>query len=86
MNEIKERRSKFLVLGPGERRTFWLSSRTPHVPFYVLSRTKPFINLKSYLNNYALVIRFFLNTVNYKKKLRLHASKFCSVIPTLRSY
>ena len=28
LNE-KKRRSKYLVLGPGAQRTFWLSSRTP---------------------------------------------------------
>ena len=35
----KKRRSKYLVLGPGEQRTFRLSSRTPRIPFNVLSRT-----------------------------------------------
>ena len=34
-----KKRSKYLVLGPGARRTFRLSGRTPRIPFNVLSRT-----------------------------------------------
>ena len=34
-----KKRSKYLVLGPGARRTFRLLSRTPRIPFNVLSRT-----------------------------------------------
>ena len=30
--------SKYLILGPGVQRTFRLSSRTPRIPFNVLSR------------------------------------------------
>ena len=35
----KKYRSKYLVLGPGARRTFRLTSRTPWISFYFLSRT-----------------------------------------------
>ena len=31
--------SKYFVLGPGGRRTFQLLSRTPRIPFNLLSRT-----------------------------------------------
>ena len=37
---MTKRRSKNLVLGPGARRTFRLSSHTSQIPFSVLSRTK----------------------------------------------
>ena len=36
----KKRRSKCLVLLPGEQKTFRLSSRTPRIPFNVLSLNK----------------------------------------------
>ena len=36
----KQIRSKYLVLGPGARTTIRLSSRTPLIPFNVLSRTR----------------------------------------------
>ena len=36
----KKRRSKYLILAPGARRTFYLSSHTPRIPFDVLSRKK----------------------------------------------
>ena len=35
----KKKHSKYLVLGLGARRTFWLSSRTLRIPYNVLSRT-----------------------------------------------
>ena len=40
LNDKKKWLSKYLVLGPGAQRTFRLSSRTPRIPFNVLSRTK----------------------------------------------
>ena len=60
----KQKHLKCLVLGPGARRTFRLSSRTPRIPFYMLTQGHIYKSLLAVIV-FLQLQQFILNYYNY---------------------